>query len=165
MTDTARWSLPLLEAGQAQKEITHNEALATVDLLTQASVVAVGPDAPPASPMPGQCWVVGTAPTGAWSGRAQALAGWTPGGWRFAGAREGMTVWSEADACVVTFADGQWRIGRLAGTALTIGGVQVVGNREPAIAAPAGGATVDAEARATLTEILGALRGHGLIAS
>ena len=35
MTDTARWALPLLEAGQAQKEMTHNEALQRLDLLAQ----------------------------------------------------------------------------------------------------------------------------------
>ena len=33
MSDTARWALPLLEAGQAQKEMTVNEALTALDLL------------------------------------------------------------------------------------------------------------------------------------
>ena len=41
MTKTARWALPLLEAGQAQKEMGHNEALAAIDLLMTTAVLAV----------------------------------------------------------------------------------------------------------------------------
>ena len=51
MTETSRWALPLLDAGQAQKEMTHNEALARLDLLAQAGVQAVGVDAPPPGPV------------------------------------------------------------------------------------------------------------------
>lgn len=48
---------------------------------------------------------------------------------------------------------------------MLVGGVPVVGARGAAIAGPAGGGAVDAEARATLDAVLGALRAHGLIAS
>lgn len=159
MSETDRWALPLVEAGQAQKEMTHNEALARLDLLTAASVESVGLNTPPAAPSPGQCWVVGPAPTGAWIGHADALAGWTGGGWRFVTVREGLRVWSVADRGAVTFVDGAWRRG------VVIAGTQVVGQQRPAIAMPAGGATVDAEARAVLDTLLSALRAHGLIAT
>lgn len=165
MADTARWGLPMLEAGQAQKEMTVNEALARLDLLAQAGVVAAGLDTPPATPMAGQAWIVGRAPTGGWAGQAQALAGWTIGGWRFVAPRDGMSVWSAASGCPVTFADGQWRVGRLAGTSVAIGGLQVVGARAAAIPAPAGGGVVDTEVRAAVAAVLDALRHHGLIAS
>ena len=165
MADTARWGLPLLDAGQAQKEMTVNEALARLDLLAQASVAAVGVETPPSAPTDGQCWIVGAAPTGAWAGRARAIAGWTAGGWRFVAPREGMAAWSAADGCAATFAGGQWRVGRLAGTGVAIGGVQVLGAQASAIAAPAGGSVVDAEARMVLTAVLTALRTHGLIAT
>ena len=36
--DTPRWSLPLLAAGQAQKEMTHNEALSLLDLVVHPCV-------------------------------------------------------------------------------------------------------------------------------
>jgi hypothetical protein len=52
-------------------------------------------------------------------------------------------------------------------TSYKVAGNQVVGARGAAIANPAGGATVDAEARAALVALLDALRaatGHGLIA-
>lgn len=164
MSETDRWGWPLLDAGQAQKEVTHNEALASVDLLLHAAVVTVGVDTPPAGPTVGQCWIVGGAPTGAWAGRARALAGWTAGGWRFAGPREGQTVWSEADGCAATFSGGQWRVGRVAATELAIGGVRVVGARRPPIAPASGGTTVDTQARAVLDQVIAALTAHGLIA-
>jgi hypothetical protein len=164
MTETARWALPLLEAGQAQKEMTHNAALAAADLLLAAGVEAVGTDAPPGAPAVGQCWIVGAAPTGAWAGHAGSLAGWTAGGWRFAAPREGLAVWSVADGCEARYAGGTWRVGRVAASELRIGGVKVVGAQAAAVALPTGGSTVDSEARAALAQLLTALRGHGLIA-
>ena len=83
MTTTARLAMPLIQPGQAQKELYHNEALLVADAAVQASVAAVGLDAPPANPAAGACWIVGSAPTGAWAGRAQALAAFTATGWRF----------------------------------------------------------------------------------
>lgn len=163
--DTGRWALPLLDAGQAQKEMAVNEALARLDLLTQAAVVSVGLNAPPSAPVVGESWVVGTAPTGAWAGQAGALAGWTAGGWRFVVARDGLSAWSAADQAWATRTNGVWRTGAVVGRSLEIGGEQVVGGRRPAIPTPAGGAVVDAEARATVAAVLAALRAHGLIAS
>lgn len=89
---TARLGLPLLATGQARKEETHNEALALVDLLLGGGVEAMGVDAPPADPTVGQAWIVGAAPTGAWAGRAGAVAGWTGGGWRFVPPFEGLSL-------------------------------------------------------------------------
>ena len=160
---TPRLALPLLQPGQAQKETTHNEALALLDLAVQASVLAVGTDAPPANPLAGNAWIVGTAPTGGWVGQARAIAGWTSGGWRFVAPRDGMAVWSVADGQVARFASGAWTIGVLAGSRVSIGGVDVVGTRQPAIPDPVGGTVVDTQARATIIAILSCLRGHGLI--
>lgn len=161
---TARHALPLIQPGQAQKELSHNEALAALDLLVQPSVVAVGLDTPPTSPTPGQCWIVGGAPIGAWAGHAQSLAGWTDGGWRFAAPVPGMAIWTGGAAAFVRWDGGTWVPGALAGSSLSIAGQQVVGARAGAIADPSGGGAIDSEARATVTQILSALRQHGLIA-
>ena len=81
MTDgSARLALPFIATGKAQKELAHNEALALLDLAVQAGVEAVGVDAPPGAPAPGACWIVGSAPSGAWAGHAGAVAGWTASG-------------------------------------------------------------------------------------
>jgi hypothetical protein len=46
-----------------------------------------------------------------------------------------------------------------------LGGQQVVGGRLAAIPSATGGATIDAQARSTIDQILSALRQHGLIES
>lgn len=76
-----------------------------------------------------------------------------------------MTVWIKTSAIYATYNSGAWEIGAIRGSQLMIAGTKVVGAQANAIGEPAGGATVDAEARATLNAILDALRSHGLIAS
>ena len=86
---SARLELPLLAPGQAQKEIYHNEALLLlIDGLLQAAAVGIA-DAPPAAPQAGECWLVGTAPTGDW---ANAVAMGADRGWRFAAPRAGFRI-------------------------------------------------------------------------
>lgn len=46
-----------------------------------------------------------------------------------------------------------------------VNGNKVLGGREAAVADPAGGATVDAQARTAIAGILAALRGHGMIST
>src|SRR3546814_18262631 len=64
MTATTRLALPYLVPGQAQKETTHNEALIRLDLAVKASALSIGLNISPQTPEPGQCWIVGTSPTG-----------------------------------------------------------------------------------------------------
>lgn len=144
--DTERLALPLLSVAQSQKEITHNEALARIDLLAQSVVEGVAPATVPAAPLPGQCWIVSANPIGAWAGQAGALAGWTGGGWRFVSPFEGMSAWSVADQGLVRREGANWR----------------VAGRQGQIAGPAGGAMIDSEARSAIAQILTALRiaGH-----
>ncbi len=113
--------------------------------------------------MAGQCWIVGPDPTGAWTGCANALAGWTSGGWRFAGARAGMAVWDLENGYWRHFDGTAWSDGGLPVEAIRVGGVQVVGARLAAIAGPTGGSSADPESRLTISQILNALRMHGLI--
>jgi hypothetical protein len=165
MTDmSARLGLPYLYAGQAAKELMHNEALALLDLAVQPAVEAVGVDVPPAGPAEGQAWIVGAAPAGAWAGRAHALAGWTGGGWRFVAATEGASVWNKEAGVAAQFVSGEWHLGDMRARRVLVDGDPVVGARQPAIADPAGGSVADAEARAAVTAVLEALRTHGLVA-
>jgi len=164
MSGTARLSLPFLSPGQAQKEILHNEAIQALDFLV-AGAVEEGPrDAPPTSPGPGECYVVSEAPTGAWAGKPQAVAGYTDGGWRFIAPAEGMSLYVKSNGLCANYRAGTWEIGALRGSLVVIDGDQVVGGRAGAIASPVGGTTIDEEARATIDLILAALRHHGLIA-
>jgi hypothetical protein len=166
MTETTdRLDLPLIATGQAQKEMTHNEALAALDIAVQPMVEAMGVDVPPASPAPGQCWIVGATPEGAWSGRARALAGWTASGWRFLAPRAGWTAWVAASGLTARYDGAAWSEGAVAAARIEIGGIQVVAAQQDAIENPVGGTVIDSEARDALSSILNGLRAHGLIAS
>ena len=165
MSATARLLLPFLAPGQAQKELFHNEALQLLDLLVAAAVEEGPRQSPPGSPANGACYIVGSAPTGAWAGKAHCLAGYTAGGWRFAAAFEGLTAFVRTTGTCATFRSGAWEVGSLRGAKLLVDGLQVVGARAAAVADPSGGASVDAEARAAIGQVLAVLRGHGLIAT
>jgi hypothetical protein len=162
--ESSRFALPFLQPGQAQKEVFHNEALARIDTLLHATAESVVDD-PPSSPTSGQCWIVGTSPTGLWDGQAGALAGWSEGGWLFIPPREGMMLWlADIELWARHDASG-WIIGDIPAQSVSVGGLQVIGGQQAPITDPAGGATVDSEARATLTALLVAARAHGLIAT
>ena len=165
MTGTARLGLVQLDAAQIDKSTTHNEALAAIDILISAAVDGVLVNTPPASPGLGDCYIVGPAPTGIWAGQALAIAGYTAGGWRFVAATEGLRAMDKASGQIACFIDGAWEIGNVRAAKLSVGGNQIVGARLAAVGEPAGGTTVDTEARAAIAAILSRLRTHGLIAS
>lgn len=121
--------------------------------------------APPAGPAIGACYIIAASPTGAWAGKAQHLAAWTSGGWRFIAPRDGLNAYVKSNGATAAYRGAAWVIGDLSGAQVSVDGVKVVGTRGAAIAAPAGGATADAEARTAIGSILAALRTHGLIAT
>lgn len=162
---TARLALPLLHAGQAQKELDHNEGLALLELAALPAVAAIGENVPPDAPSPIDRWIIGSSPVGEWAGHAHALAGWGPGGWRFIAPAVGMTVWRTNDGIPARYDGAGWITGEVRGTAFFVNGIQVVSGQAPPVAGPSGGSTIDAEARTAVDGILAALRAHGLIAT
>jgi hypothetical protein len=160
---TPRLGFPYLHAGQAQKEVWHNEALMLADILVQAKAESAALSAPPASPAEGMCWVVGPSPSGDWAGKAGMLACWTGGGWRFVAPRAGMCVWVEDEEMDYRHDGSGWSKAPLRADGLYLAGQKVVGERQAGIAEPSGGSNVDVEARTAILAILNALRNHGLI--
>ena len=161
--ETPRFNLPYILPGQAQKEQFHNEALVIADALLHPAVEDGPLATPPASPLPGQCWLVGTGASGAWTGHVGRLAAWTESGWRFIAPAVGTQVWSKSSGYHLRWSGSAWVPGDVTGTKLSIGGVQVVGSRQPAVPSPSGGTTIDVEARASIGSIIVALKSHGLI--
>ena len=165
MDSTERLGLPLLVPGQAQKELFHNEALMIADALIGAAVEEGARDDPPESPVPGSCYIVGSAPAADWSGYADHLACYTSSGWRFVLPVDGLAVLDKSDGTTIRYWAGAWQAGTIRGSSIVVDGQQVVGSRAAAIAEPAGGTAIDTEARVAIGEIIGALRQHGLIDS
>jgi hypothetical protein len=166
MTDTsARFALPLILPGQAQKEIFHNEALTRIDAALHGCVEEGPRPDPPAAPAPGQSWLVGASATGAWAGREDALASWTAGGWRFVAPVPGMLVWNLDPGYWLYWTGSAWSDGSLPASALVIAGQQVVGPRLENVPSPSGGTIIDTEARAAIDALIATLKSHGLIES
>uniref|UniRef100_Q07QB5 DUF2793 domain-containing protein n=1 Tax=Rhodopseudomonas palustris (strain BisA53) TaxID=316055 RepID=Q07QB5_RHOP5 len=109
MTDTANLGLPLIDAGQAQKHVTHNEALRILDAAIQIAVEDRNRTVPPPSPAEGQRHVVAAAATGAWAGHGEAIAMFQGGAWDFLTPRAGWCLWSIADDAMCVFDGTQWR--------------------------------------------------------
>ncbi|WP_261614774.1 DUF2793 domain-containing protein [Microbaculum marinisediminis] len=82
MAETARLRLPEIAAAQAQKHVTHNEALVALDTLVQLSVLDKDLSAPPGSPAEGDCYIVAAGATGAWTGWEDRIARYEDGAWR-----------------------------------------------------------------------------------
>lgn len=148
---TTRMGLPLLVAGQGQKDITHNEALLALDALVHANVVSRVVAAPPAQPGLGDCWLIPDGASSVWAGAAGGMACWTVGGWRLLALPEGGLVWVEDEARRVRKAGSGW----VADAPFGAPAAPVV--------EPEGGIVVDAEARAALRLMLDRLRQLGLL--
>lgn len=107
MTDTANLSLPLIAAAQAQKHVTHNEALERLDALVQLSVEDISQDPPP-SPAEGQRHICAAGATGDWSGHDQEVAAFQGGAWVFHAPRTGWRAWVVSSAGLMVLDGAQW---------------------------------------------------------
>ena len=165
METTNRLAMPMLQSGQASKEVTHNESLLALDILVGAAAEEAPRNVPPTSPVAGQTWIIGASPSGIWAGKAGQVAGYTSAGWRYVTPPDGLSMLVRSTGTFAVRRGGAWDIGQVRADAVKVGGIQVVGAQAAAIATPAGGTTVDVEARAALASILAALRNHGLLAT
>ncbi|SDY83817.1 DUF2793 domain-containing protein [Citreimonas salinaria] len=105
---SARLGLPFLAPSQAQKHVTHNEALARLDLLVQLALQASGADIPPPAPAAGQIWALGDAPSGAWAGQAGQLAAWDGVAWFFVAPQQGWVALEIATGRLLRFDGAAW---------------------------------------------------------
>jgi hypothetical protein len=117
MPDTPRLNLPLLDAAQAQKHVTLNEALSRLDALAAGRLEARDLTVPPTAPDDGHAYIVGTAATGSWTGQDGKIAVAQNGGWVFLTPWSGCTFWIEAERSHVTFDGVAWLTGYQGGSA------------------------------------------------
>ena len=90
--------LPYLQPSQAQKHVTHNQALQRLDQLIQLRLSSVGALTPPALPDPGDMHALGASPTGVWAGQGDQLASWDGTAWQFLPPQKGWLAWDLAAA-------------------------------------------------------------------
>jgi hypothetical protein len=105
---TPRLEMPYIMPSQAQKHVTHNEALRMLDAIVHIHAGQVGLDTPPPEPAEGECHVVGSTPTGSFTGHTSQIAAFQDGAWTFFIPREGWTLWDAGSGTVRVFHDGDW---------------------------------------------------------
>jgi hypothetical protein len=109
MADTSRiLSLPLLQPAQAQKHVTHNEALRRLDALVQLVVADRDLSEAPVLPEPGDRHIVAPDPLGLWAGRAGQIALWEVTGWEFIAPLPGWQAFVRAEARAVVWTGTEW---------------------------------------------------------
>jgi hypothetical protein len=84
--------MPFIMPSQAQKHVTHNQALLLLDAIVQLSIVG-DRASPPSEPAPGDRYLVAANPAGGWSGHVGEIAIWQDSYWAFAAPRVGWQAW------------------------------------------------------------------------
>lgn len=107
MDMSPRLLLPYILPSQAQKHITHNEALDRLDCLVQLTIENEA-QVPPSNPEEGTCYAVASGATGAWSGFDAMIAVWRDGGWRFIEIAAGHHAWFRLEAVFKVFDGLSW---------------------------------------------------------
>lgn len=105
---TPNLRLPYILSAQAQKHVTHNEAIRALDALVQIAVASRTVSAPPAAPTDGVRYIVPDGAAGAWSGFAPHIAAFQDGAWVRYVASEGWLVWVEDEDRLYAFDGSAW---------------------------------------------------------
>ena len=108
MTDTVNLGLPCIEGSQAQKHVTHNDALRILDTLVQLAVLDRDLSAPPGSPAEGQRWIVKATASGAWAGHDNAIAAWQDGAWQFSMPQTGWSAFVVDEGVLLVWNGTAW---------------------------------------------------------
>jgi hypothetical protein len=109
MDVSTRLGLPYLAAAQAQKHVTHNEALRVLDALLALAVVARDRTTPPASPAEGDRYIVAAQPEGAFAGHGGEVAAFDDGSWRFYRPAAGWLCYVAQEGALLFHDGGAWR--------------------------------------------------------
>lgn len=141
-TTTSTYGLPLLFAGQAQKEFFLNQSATLIDIMLKG-VVEDSVSAPPSDPTDNSCYRVTATASGEWEGHEDAIAVRIGGAWEMIEPFRGMRFYDAMRGTLLHF-DSQWR---MAGEALF----------------PTGGTIIDTEARLAISKIIEALRETGIL--
>lgn len=123
MDATPNLKLPYIAAGQAQKHVTHNEAIRALDALIQIGVVDRNLAAPPDAPVDGDRYIAGPAATGAWTAKSGQIAAYQDGTWTFYAPEPGWLAWIADEAILVVWDGAAWMATSSSGSGAPLWGV------------------------------------------
>lgn len=108
MDQTPNLKLPYIAPSQAQKHVTHNEALRLLDAVVHLSVKSRTQTGAPATPLSGERYIVAASATGLWAGKVGMIACFVDGGWSFIAVAKGWLAYVEDEGKLLVFDGTQW---------------------------------------------------------
>lgn len=108
MNDTPNLALPYILAAQAQKHVTHNEAIRALDCLVQLSIASRTLSEPPTSPEDGTRYIVANRANGDWADQDGKVAAYQDGAWVFYAPKEGWRAWAVSESALLVYEAGAW---------------------------------------------------------
>ena len=102
--------LPYILAAQAQKHVTHNEALRLLDAVVQLSVMDRDLTAPPTAPSDGDRYIVASGATGLWAGWDLNVTTWVDDAWMRLVPRPGWLAWIADEGVCTVWTGTLWKL-------------------------------------------------------
>lgn len=106
---SARLDLPFIAPSQAQKHVTHNEAVQRLDLLVQMALDGFEATEPPTAPETGARYALGQGAMGAWAGQDGQIAVFLGEAWTFVAPQEGWIATARGTADLRLYQEGAWQ--------------------------------------------------------
>lgn len=101
-------NLPYIQPAQAQKHVTHNEAISALEMAIQLTLRSHVEAVPPSAPARGDRYVVPAGGAQNWNATDGDVAVWDGIGWNFFGPKEGWLAYSEANQSFLKFDGTVW---------------------------------------------------------
>ena len=109
METTQKHNLPYIMAAQAQKHVTHNEALRTIDSIIHIAVLSRTASSPPTSPQASDGYLIPSGATGVWSDKENTVQVWEDEAWATHVPQDGWAIWVRDENKFIIFDDGQFQ--------------------------------------------------------
>lgn len=110
MDQTPNLKLPYIMPSQAQKHVTHNEALRLLDAVVHLSVKSRVQTGAPITPLSGERHIVANQATGQWAGKEGMIAFFIDDGWSFVAVAKGWLAYVEDEGRLLVFNGTEWEV-------------------------------------------------------
>lgn len=101
-------NLPYIMPSQAQKHVTHNEAIKQLDAIVQLAVISSAQNTPPTAQQEHDRYIIANNPTGEWAQYEHNVAIFQDGAWQFLLPKAGWRAWVNADNILIVWNGTAW---------------------------------------------------------
>lgn len=109
MDQTPNLKMPYILPSQAQKHVTHNDALRLLDAIVHLSVRSRQEMNVPTAPIAGDRYIVASPASGEWAGKENLIATFVDGYWMFVTPGKGWTAYIENEDRLKLYDGSQWK--------------------------------------------------------